>query len=120
MTRIIVIDDDMETVEVLCEYLAIKDIQTLARGHDGKQAVELYKEHKPDVCLIDLHMPKFDGFYAIREIKKLDPEAKIIVVSDNLQDEEEQKLLKLNCNGFIYKPYEIDSIVETIQRVCKQ
>jgi CheY-like chemotaxis protein len=120
---VIIVDDDIDTVEVLSEYLSLKDIYSLGRGHDGKQAVELFKEHKPDVCLIDLHMPHFDGFYAIREIKKLDLDAKIIVVTgdtENLSDDEEKKLSRLGVSGYIIKPYEIDSVVETIQRVAKE
>jgi len=42
MTSVIVVDDDRDTVEVFCEYLAIKDIKVLGRGYDGKTAVELY------------------------------------------------------------------------------
>ena len=54
MTSVLVIDDDRDTVEVFCEYLSIKDIKVLGKGYDGRTAVELYKEHKPDVVLLDV------------------------------------------------------------------
>lgn len=119
---VVVVDDDRDTVGVFVEYLSIKDIQVLGFGYDGKTAVELYKEHKPDVILIDLHMPNYDGFYAIREIRKLDPESKIVTVtgdSENISDDEEKKLQKLHVDGNIVKPYEIDAVVETVQRLVK-
>jgi DNA-binding NarL/FixJ family response regulator len=117
-SSVIIIDDDMDTVEVFCEYLSLKDVRVLGHGYDGKKAVELYKEHKPDVVIVDLHMPKFDGFYAIREIKKIEPECKIIVVLDTeFSDEESKRLIGLGVNAVLYKPYEIDSVVQSIEDV---
>ena len=119
MTSVIVVDDDRDTVEVFCEYLSIKDIQVLGRGYDGKSAVELYKEHKPDIVLLDVMMPDFDGFYGLEQIRKFDPNAKIIMVTADLTSDTEKKLVDLKASAMIYKPYEIDSVIETIEKVSK-
>ena len=119
MTSVIVIDDDRDTVEVFCEYLAIKDIKVLGRGYDGKTAVELYKEHKPDIVLLDVMMPDYDGFYGLEQIRKIDPAAKVIMVTADLTSDTEKKLIELKASAMIYKPYEIDSVIETIQKVNK-
>jgi len=120
MTSVIVVDDDRDTVEVFCEYLSIKDIQVLGRGYDGKTAVELYKEHKPDIVLLDVMMPDFDGFYGLEQIRKFDPNAKIIMVTADLTSDTEKKLVDLRASAMIYKPYEIDSVIETIEKVSKE
>jgi len=120
MTSVIVVDDDRDTVEVFCEYLAIKNIQVLGRGYDGKAAVELYKEHKPDIVLLDVMMPDFDGFYGLEQIRKHDPNAKIIMVTADLTSDTEKKLVELKASAMIYKPYEIDSVIETIEKVSKE
>ncbi len=120
MTSVIVVDDDRDTVEVFCEYLAIKNIQVLGRGYDGKTAVELYKEHKPDIVLLDVMMPDFDGFYGLEQIRKHDPKAKIIMVTADLTSDTEKKLVELKASAMIYKPYEIDSVIETIEKVSKE
>jgi DNA-binding response OmpR family regulator len=120
MTSVIVVDDDRDTVEVFCEYLAIKDIKVLGRGYDGKTAVELYKQHKPDVVLLDVMMPDYDGFYGLEQIRKLDPAAKIIMVTADLTSDTEKKLVELKASAMIYKPYEIDSVIETIEMVNKE
>ncbi len=120
MTSVIVVDDDRDTVEVFCEYLAIKNIQVLGRGYDGKAAVELYKEHKPDIVLLDVMMPDFDGFYGLEQIRKHDPKAKIIMVTADLTSDTEKKLVELKASAMIYKPYEIDSVIETIEKVSKE
>ena len=119
MTSVLVIDDDRDTVEVFCEYLSIKDIKVLGKGYDGRTAVELYKELKPDVVLLDVMMPDYDGFYGLEQIRKFDPEAKIIMVTADLTSDTEKKLVDLKASAMIYKPYEIDSVIETIEKVNK-
>jgi two-component system, chemotaxis family, chemotaxis protein CheY len=119
MTSVIVVDDDRDTVEVFCEYLAIKDIKVLGRGYDGKTAIELYKKHNPDVVLLDVMMPDYDGFYGLENIRKINPDAKIIMVTADLTSDTEKKLVDLKASAMIYKPYEIDSVIETIEKVNK-
>ena len=99
MTSVIVVDDDRDTVEVFCEYLAIKDIKVLGRGYDGKTAVELYKKHQPDVILLDVMMPDYDGFYGLENIRKINPEAKIIMVTADLTSDTEKKLVDLKASS---------------------
>jgi CheY-like chemotaxis protein len=116
MVRVIVIDDDIDTVEVFCEYLEIKEIQVLGRGYDGKDAVELYEKLKPDIVLLDIMMPEYDGFYALENIKKINPEAKVIAVTADLSYDAE-KLGRLKTSAVVFKPYEIDRVIETIHKV---
>lgn len=119
LVNVIVVDDDADTVEVFCEYLAIKDITVLGHGYNGKAAVELYEKFKPDIALLDVMMPEFDGFYGLENIKKIDPNAKVIMVTADLTYDTEKKLTALNASAVIYKPYEIDSVIDTIRKVEK-
>lgn len=120
MVKVIVVDDDVDTVEVFCEYLEIKDITVLGRGYNGKTAVELYDKLKPDIALLDVMMPEYDGFYALENIKKINPNAKLIMVTADLTFDTEKKLKDLSASAVIYKPYEIDSVIETIHQVYRQ
>ena len=119
MTSVIVVDDDRDTVEVFTEYLSIKGIDVLGKGYNGKEAVELYKEHKPEIVLLDVMMPEFDGFYGLQNIRSINPDAKIIMVTADLTSDTEKKLEELQATAVLYKPYEIDSVVETIDKVSK-
>ena len=119
MTRVIVVDDDRDTVEVFTEYLAMKGIDVVAKGYNGKEAVELYKEHKPDITLLDVMMPGHDGFYGLVNIRNINPNAKIIMVTADLTSDTEKKLHELQASAILYKPYEIDNVVETIDKVSK-
>ena len=119
MIKVIVVDDDKDTVEVFCEYLSIKNIEVLGRGYSGKDAVELFKEKKPDIVLLDVMMPEYDGFFGLKNIRKLDPNAKIIMVTADLTSDTEKQLKELQASAILYKPYEIDSVVDTIEQVSK-
>ena len=120
MVKVIVVDDDVDTVEVFCEYLEIKDISVLGRGYNGKTAVELYEKYRPDIALLDVMMPEYDGFYGLQHIRAINPEAKIIMVTADLTFDTEKKLNEMNASAVIYKPYEIDSVIDTIHRVFRQ
>ncbi len=119
MCKVIVVDDDADTVEVFAEYLEIKNITVLGRGYSGKMAVDLYEQLRPDIVLLDVMMPEYDGFYGLENIKKINPEAKVIMVTADLTYDTEKKLKALNASAIIYKPYEIDSVIDVIQRVYK-
>ena len=116
MVSVIVIDDDVDTVEVFCEYLEIKGVEVLGRGYGGKDAVELYEKLRPDIVLLDIMMPEHDGFYALENIKKINPDAKVIMVTADLSYDAE-RLAGFKPSAVIYKPYEIDDVIETIHKV---
>ena len=120
MTTSIVVDDDFDTVEVFSEYLELKNIHVLGKGYNGKDAVDLYQKLKPDVVFLDVLMPDYDGFYALEKIRKLNPNANVIMVTASLTAQTEDKLKDLNASAIIYKPYDIDNIVETVHRILKQ
>ena len=120
MVKVIVIDDDIDTVEVFCEYLAIKDINVIGRGYDGKAAVDLYDKLRPDIILLDVMMPDYDGFYGLAGIREINPNAKVVMVTADLTSDTEKKLRALNTSAIVYKPYEIDGVIDTIKRIATE
>ena len=120
MTTAIVIDDEDDAAEVFCEYLRIKDVDVIGRGRNGREAVELYEELKPDVVLSDVVMPEFDGFYGLEKIREFDPDAKVIMVTASaVTDADKKQMESLGASAVIYKPYDIDNVIETIDKVRK-
>jgi DNA-binding response OmpR family regulator len=111
---VIVIDDDEDTVRLFSEFLEENKIQVVGKGYDGKEAVKIFQEKKPDCVLIDIMMPNGSGFYAIKKIKELDPAAKIIAVTGDGRYTTEQKLENLKI-PVIYKPFKIDEVLEKIE-----
>ena len=111
---VIVIDDDEDTVRLFSEFLEENKIHVLGKGYDGKTAVELYKEKKPDCVLIDIMMPNGSGVYAIKKIKEINPGAKIIAVTGDSRFTTDQKLKKFKI-PVIYKPFKMDEVISKIQ-----
>ena len=110
---VIVIDDDEDTVRLFSEFLEENKIKVIGRGHDGKIAVKLYQEKKPDCVLIDVMMPNGSGIYAIKKIREMDSDVKIIAVTGDSRFSTEQKLEKLKI-PVIYKPFKMNEVIERI------
>ncbi len=117
MISAIVIDDEQDVLDVFCEYLKVKNVNVLAEGRNGKDAVELYQKLKPDVVLMDLVMPQYDGFYGIENIRKYDPDSQIIIFSASLTPEYIDMLRKMKVSGISVKPYDMDRIIDLINNV---
>lgn len=116
MTTAIVIDDDKATVSVFSEFLQLKCIEVIGTGYDGLAAFELYKRLKPDVVFLDVMMDEYDGFYALEKIRAMDQDAVVIMVTADLTKDTENRLNELNASAIIYKPYDIEQIMQTVNK----
>lgn len=116
-TTAVVVDDDMDTVDVFCEYLQVIGVDVKACGHDGREAVELYEQHRPDIVFLDLAMPEYDGLFALANIKKIDPASNVAVITANLNEGTAKKLQQLGPNKIIQKPFEAEEIFEIVEQV---
>jgi len=114
---VIIVDDDTDTIEIFEEYLKMEKIPVLAKGYDGKQAAELYERHRPDVVLLDIMMPEYDGFYAIERIREADPNSKFVILTADITEGTKARLEKVNSAAVLYKPYEIDEIVRVLKEM---
>jgi two-component system chemotaxis response regulator CheY len=119
MVNCILIDDDQDIVDVFSDLLHMIGVEILATGNDGKDAVELYKKHKPDLVLSDLQMPRYDGYYAVENIKDVDPKAKFIIISGDLNARNSPLLNLLNIS-IIHKPFDIHQIKQTLTDIFLQ
>jgi len=110
----IVIDDDVDVRDLFVELLKMNEIDIVGIGSNGKDALELYKLHNPDIVFIDYIMPEYDGLYGAEKIKEFDPHAKIVLVSGSYF--EKGKLDNL-VNTILKKPIEINDVVSTINKM---
>jgi DNA-binding NarL/FixJ family response regulator len=115
----IVVDDSKLTVQVLCDYLAMINVDVLGSGHNGKDAVELYKKYRPDIVFLDIMMPDYDGYFALENIKKIDKNAKVVVVTSDLRQKDSKELERLGPTKIIFKPFAINIIKEIVEKIRK-
>jgi CheY-like chemotaxis protein len=117
MTSVIIIDDDLDMVKRFADLLQAYGIIVLDVGTNGKDAVDLYRKHTPDVMLTDIQMPDYDGLYALKEIRAFDPDAKVILVTADLRESTEESLIAMKASSVVYKPYDIKQVLDTINGV---
>ena len=110
--NIVIIDDDVLVSSALKTILESKEeIRVSGMGQDGGEALRLYREHKPDVLLMDIRMKNVSGLAASREILKEYPEAKILLLTTFSDDEYIVKALKYGVKGYLLKQ-DYNSILE--------
>jgi len=113
MVSAIVIDDDTDVVESFTKMLEYNNVNVVGKGYDGKDAVELYQKLKPDFVVLDILMPEYDGHYAIENIRKFNPNAKIFVITADASESTAEKLTKAKVD-FLYKPFKFDDIINKL------
>lgn len=94
-----------------------KDLAVVAEAGDGRQAVALWKEHRPDVTLMDLRMPTLDGVSAIYEIRAADPSARIIVLTTFDGDEDIYRGMRAGAKSYLLKDVRREELFECIRQV---
>jgi len=119
LTTVIVIDDESDVREVFSEYLSMVDVEVLAKGKQGLEASQLYEKYHPDVVLMDVLMPLYDGVYGLRKIRELDPNAKVIMITASIDSAIQRQLEENGVKAIIWKPYEMDRVLEIIEHVKK-
>lgn len=115
--RVLIVEDDVDVAESFRDSLESKGIEVVAVAKNGKFGEVFFKKFAPDVVLMDMIMPNYDGFYALEKIRKYDPDSLIIATTADLRSETEKKLIELKISKIIYKPYDNNDIVNAINDV---
>ncbi len=90
---------------------------TFAEASDGTEAIRKYQIESPDIVIMDITMPELDGIGAVRRIKELNPNAKIIMCSSMGQQEKVVDAVTAGAVDFIVKPYEAAKVVNSVKKV---
>lgn len=117
-TKIIIIDDHQLFREGVKRILDFEDtFEVVAEGDDGREAVELYTQHEPDVILMDINMPQMNGVEATEALLKEYPEAKVIILSIHDDGSYVTHAMKTGALGYMLKEMDADEIIEAIKIV---
>lgn len=116
--RVMVIDDHQIVRQGLVALLNTEDdLTVIAEGSDGQQAIELFKQHAPDVTLMDLRMPGIGGVEAINHIRRITSDAKIIVLTTYDGDEDIFRALQAGAQSYLLKGVSFEDLTEAIRVV---
>jgi two-component system, chemotaxis family, chemotaxis protein CheY len=113
----VLIVDDLSFVKLVLRDIVEKaGFHVVATASDGEEAVTLFEEHRPDVVLLDITMPRMDGIAALRIMRKLNPSAKIIMCSALGQQRLIIQAIGLGARDFIVKPFKPERVVGSIKK----
>ena len=116
MKRVLIVDD-AAFMRLNLKNILKENYEIAGEAENGQQAVEMYQELKPDFVTMDITMPVMDGLEAIKEIKKIDPEANIIVCSAMGQQKMIIKAIEAGAKDFIVKPFKEQRVLEAIEKL---
>ncbi|MGJ7035387.1 response regulator [Anoxybacillus eryuanensis] len=119
MARILIVDDAKFMRMTLANILKKANHEVIGEAENGKEAIELYIQLKPDVVTLDITMPVMSGLEAVKEIKLHDPNAKIIMCSAMGQQKMVVEAIEAGALDFIVKPFDESRVMEAIQRVLQ-
>ncbi len=116
----ILIADDLSFMRMIQrEILHEKGYAVVGEASDGIQAVEKFKELKPDLVILDITMPNMNGLEAMRKIFEVDPKAKVIMCSALGQQNLIVEAIKSGVKDFIVKPFKAERILSAIEKALK-
>ncbi len=116
MAKVMVVDDS-QFMRLRCASLLKKLGHETVEARDGKEAIDLYKQTKPDLVLLDITMPGVDGLTALKEILAFDPAASVAMVTAMGQQAMVMEAIKLGATDFIIKPFEPDRLKAAIDKL---
>jgi NarL family two-component system response regulator LiaR len=114
--RVLIVDDHPQVRRGLSVFLELwDDLKLVGEAENGKQAIELVAQLRPDVILMDLLMPVMDGIIATRAIKKAFPQVQIVVLTSTVDFDLVKEALQAGAYSYMFKTVSIDQMADTIR-----
>jgi len=117
---VLIVDDALFMRNLLRDIFEPAGWQVVAEAGNGAEAVDLYRQHQPDLVSMDIVMPEVGGIDALRRILYEDPDARVVMCSALGQDSMVMEAIKAGARDFIVKPFQDDQVLEVVTRVCSE
>ena len=118
MATILVVDDEL----MLCDLLKMElgsFGHEVVTANDGREGIALFAHRKPDLMLLDLHMPDMDGIEVLKRIRELNPQASVIVLTGRGTDDLENQARELGVHEFLRKGLSLDILVRALGKAMQ-
>lgn len=113
----VMVVDDATFMRMKCVALLTGNGHEVIEAGSGLQAVEVYKAKRPDCVLLDITMPDMDGLSALREIRKIDPNARVAMVTALDQQGITMEAMKEGATSFVFKPFNADRLLAAVEEL---
>ena len=114
--RVLVVDDAAFMRMMVKDILTKNGYEVVGEAENGMKALEKYQELKPDLVTMDITMPEMDGISAVKEIKKVDPNAKIVMCSAMGQQAMVSEAIQAGARDFVVKAFQADRVLEAVRK----
>lgn len=115
MATILVVDD-AEFLRMRISKMLVGNGHTIVEADNGQNAVSMFKSARPEVVLMDITMPEMDGLSALKEIKALDPHAKVVMLTALGQDTVVLEAIRTGATDFVVKPFDPNRVLAAVNK----
>ena len=120
VVKILIVDDSQFMRKLLRKILESQsEYMVIGEAENGVEAVQLFKELRPDIVIMGIFMPIKDGISATIEIKQINPKAKVMICTSAGQEEKIEQAMRAGANGYIIKPFQGPKVTEAVKRVLQ-
>lgn len=119
MARILAVDDDAKIRDLLGTLLRRKGHQVLTADH-GQRGVDLFRRERPDITILDIEMPNMNGIEVLRQIRQIDPQAPVIILTGAGTEAFEKQARELGVTDFLAKGFSLHELGDALKRVMNQ
>ncbi len=115
--RVLVVDDAVFMRMKLKDILEKNGYEVVGEAQNGQEAIEKYRTENPDLVTMDITMPEMDGIEALKGIKTIDPNAKVIMCSAMGQQSMVMEAIQSGALDFIVKPFDTDRVIQSLNKI---
>ncbi|MCP4106656.1 MAG: response regulator [Desulfobacteraceae bacterium] len=119
MDIVLVIDDEKPILNMFQLLLGFYGY-TVLTAENGEQGISIFKEESPPIVFLDIKMPGMDGREVLKQIREIDSDAEVIIMTGHGDKELEREVMNLQANDYINKPFQKDSLEEALKRLAQR
>lgn len=116
---VLICDDSLLARKKMVTFIKSLGVGTVVEAGDGEAAVNMYKNHTPDITFMDIVMPKINGVEALKQILAINPSAKVVMASSVGTQENLKEAIMAGAYDFLQKPLEDNQIKQIIEKFAK-
>ncbi len=118
MDKILIVDDDKDMQFILSDLFKMEGYEAIVAGR-GREAIKIFGEHAPELVLLDVKLPGMNGLEVLKELKKIDKNTIVIMLTGYGDIKDAVKAIKIGAFDYITKPFEDKAIINTVKQALK-
>ncbi len=115
MTKILVVDDESSIRDLTSMILEDHGYMVIT-AENGTEAIEKFRREKPNLIFLDIRMPGISGFETCKELKRLNPTAKVVIFTVSESEDDRKRAREMKCDGYFLKPFTAEDLIWEVEK----